>query len=153
MVHKRDNSQQTLRNARCGFKFLKSGAHFSYQIAQAWETDNIKSRQRQGLTSLTAAEGVKWHFHILLGNSSISLNEYVRPSQPKTPSWGTNPKETFPHVHKTACVREADITVGNPQRHKSPRRGHAQWSSVGYQPRHWLLLLSRLRRVRLCATP
>lgn len=38
---------------------------------------------------------------------------------PKTPSWGTNPKETFQHMHKTMCVREAHCTLGNPQRHES----------------------------------
>lgn len=29
VVHKRNNSQQTLRNAKCGFKFLKHNAVFS----------------------------------------------------------------------------------------------------------------------------
>ena len=53
---------------------------------------------------------------------------------PKTPSWGTNPKETFQHMHKTMCVREAPCTLGNPQRHKSPLWGHAQCSCPGQHP-------------------
>ena len=74
-----------------------------------------------------------------------NITQWKRPFRPKTPSWGPNPKETFQHMHKTMCVREALCTLGNPQRHKSPLRGHTQCSFQGniqllaMGPAHWLL--------------
>ena len=63
-----------------------------------------------------------------------NITQWKRPFRPKTPSWGPNPKETFQHMHKTTCVREALCTLGNPQRHKRPLRGHTQCSFPGQHP-------------------